>query len=152
MEKQIISGLIEKGIIKEKKLKKDPGKIRWQYIITPRGIREKLKISHIYLKNRTQEFERIQNEIVKLKKEVFISASIKNTKDVKQRKVEKKTKSFYKGQVTIKILVTGSAVFIGFHVSQFLLNRGVVIVGLDNFNPYYDVKLKEDRNEILDLY
>lgn len=50
----------------------------------------------------------------------------------------------------MKILVTGSAGFIGFHVSKYLLERGDVVVGLDNFNPYYSVKLKEDRNGVLE--
>lgn len=42
-------------------------------------------------------------------------------------------------------LVTGAAGFIGFHVSQKLLARGELVVGLDNLNSYYDVRLKEDR-------
>lgn len=47
------------------------------------------------------------------------------------------------------ILVTGSAGFIGFHLARYLLTKRVKVVGLDNFNPYYDVNLKEDRNKIL---
>lgn len=66
----LISGLIEKGIIKAKKLKKHPDKIRWQYILTPQGMKEKIKITHEYLKKRIHEFGQIQNEIEELKKEV----------------------------------------------------------------------------------
>src|SRR5512134_3882590 len=44
-----------------------------------------------------------------------------------------------------KILVTGAAGFIGFHVSQRLLQRGDTVVGLDNLNDYYDVNLKLSR-------
>jgi UDP-glucuronate 4-epimerase len=43
------------------------------------------------------------------------------------------------------ILVTGAAGFIGFHVTRRLLERGRSVVGLDNLDPYYDVRLKEAR-------
>jgi len=49
----------------------------------------------------------------------------------------------------MKILVTGAAGFIGFHLSIYLLKRGDDVVGLDNLNDYYDVKLKTDRLDIL---
>jgi UDP-glucuronate 4-epimerase len=48
-----------------------------------------------------------------------------------------------------KILVTGSAGFIGFHTSLQLLRAGHEVVGIDNFNDYYEVQLKEDRHAIL---
>ena len=45
----------------------------------------------------------------------------------------------------MKILATGAAGFIGFHTAQRLLARGEEVVGLDNLNDYYDVRLKEAR-------
>lgn len=45
----------------------------------------------------------------------------------------------------MKILVTGAAGFIGYHVTLQLLARGDEVVGLDNLNDYYDVSLKESR-------
>lgn len=45
----------------------------------------------------------------------------------------------------MKILVTGTAGFIGFHLAQKLLQKGDTIVGIDNINDYYDVNLKYDR-------
>lgn len=49
----------------------------------------------------------------------------------------------------MRILVTGAAGFIGAAVSQYLINRGDQVVGIDNINDYYDVNLKHARlNEI----
>ena len=52
----------------------------------------------------------------------------------------------------MKVLVTGAAGFIGFHTARQLLERGESVVGLDNFNDYYDVSLKEARAALLDPY
>ncbi|MCX5898314.1 MAG: NAD-dependent epimerase/dehydratase family protein, partial [Proteobacteria bacterium] len=43
------------------------------------------------------------------------------------------------------ILVTGSAGFIGYSLTRRLLDRGDTVVGLDNINDYYDVRLKYGR-------
>ncbi|MDJ0662238.1 MAG: NAD-dependent epimerase [Crocosphaera sp.] len=45
----------------------------------------------------------------------------------------------------VKVLITGCAGFIGFHLSHHLLRRGDTVVGLDNLNSYYDVTLKQER-------
>ena len=49
----------------------------------------------------------------------------------------------------MKILVTGAAGFIGFHVARELLKDGYEVIGVDNFNNYYDVSLKKARNNYL---
>ncbi len=49
----------------------------------------------------------------------------------------------------MSILITGGAGFIGFHTSMALLDRGERVIGVDNFNDYYDVALKEARAERL---
>lgn len=50
----------------------------------------------------------------------------------------------------MKILITGAAGFIGMHVARRLLEQGREVVGIDNLNSYYDVRLKEDRLKQLD--
>ena len=52
----------------------------------------------------------------------------------------------------MKILITGAAGFIGFHLSQRLVRNGNKVIGIDNLNSYYDPKLKEARLEILNNY
>jgi len=52
----------------------------------------------------------------------------------------------------LKILVTGAAGFICYYTSKQLLYRGYTVVGLDNFNDYYDVSLKEARASLLADY
>jgi UDP-glucuronate 4-epimerase len=52
----------------------------------------------------------------------------------------------------MKFLVTGAAGFIGFHTSQYLLNRGDTVIGIDNLNDYYDPSLKNARLSLLKNY
>jgi UDP-glucuronate 4-epimerase len=52
----------------------------------------------------------------------------------------------------MKLLVTGAAGFIGFHTAKQLLERGDTVVGLDNLNDYYDVRLKQARLAMLERY
>ena len=54
--------------------------------------------------------------------------------------------------MNMKVLVTGAAGFIGFHLAFLLLDKGCQVIGLDNMNDYYDTALKEDRLSILQQY
>ena len=49
----------------------------------------------------------------------------------------------------MKILITGVAGFIGFHLANYCLKKKHTVVGIDNLNNYYEVKLKKDRLKIL---
>src|SRR5947199_7455292 len=51
----------------------------------------------------------------------------------------------------MRVLVTGAAGFIGYHVSKRLLDRGDEVIGVDNLNDYYDPKLKEARLALLEV-
>lgn len=47
----------------------------------------------------------------------------------------------------MKVLITGTAGFIGFHLAKYLLDRGDEVVGLDSINDYYDIRVKHGRLE-----
>mgnify|MGYP001372288834 CR=1 FL=1 len=49
----------------------------------------------------------------------------------------------------MNILITGCAGFIGFHLTQSLLSKKNKVIGLDNINNYYDIKLKKDRLKLI---
>ena len=51
-----------------------------------------------------------------------------------------------------KVLITGGAGFIGFHLSKKLLENNYFVVAIDNMNDYYDVDLKKARLDILKEY
>jgi len=51
-----------------------------------------------------------------------------------------------------KVLVTGGAGFIGFFLTQELLERGDTVIGIDNLNDYYDPQLKHDRLALLNQH
>lgn len=52
----------------------------------------------------------------------------------------------------MRYLITGTAGFIGFHLARRLLADGHEVLGVDNFSPYYDPALKEDRNAVLESF
>lgn len=61
----------------------------------------------------------------------------------------KELEPYEKGEMSMLVLVTGCAGFIGFHLAKRLLEQGIPVVGIDSLNDYYDVRLKEDRLALL---
>jgi EPS-associated MarR family transcriptional regulator len=66
----LIKSLIEKGFIKADNFKNSNNKISYLYLLTPAGIEEKTKITYRFLKRKMEEYEKLENEIRYLKKEV----------------------------------------------------------------------------------
>ncbi|MBD3315893.1 MAG: MarR family EPS-associated transcriptional regulator [Chitinivibrionales bacterium] len=67
----MLAGLVEKGLIRARKLKNQPGNVRWQYILTPEGMHEKVRITRRYLRQRIVEFNALQREIESLEREIM---------------------------------------------------------------------------------
>jgi len=66
----VIGGLVEKGIVKAQRLTNDPRNIRWKYLVTPKGIREKVRLTRLFLDKRLKEYGEIQKEIDMLQREI----------------------------------------------------------------------------------
>lgn len=65
-----LKGLMDKGWLKGRNFKNSNNKIGYAYVLTPKGLREKIKITARYLKRRISEFESLKSEIEKLRQEV----------------------------------------------------------------------------------
>ena len=52
----------------------------------------------------------------------------------------------------MKVLITGACGFIGFHICKKLIQNDYEVLGIDNFNSYYDISLKESRFIALDSW
>ncbi len=72
-----LKALIEKGFIKAEEFCNSKNKRAYSYILTPKGMEEKANITLRYFKRKMKEYEELQEEILRLKKEV---ESIKKTK------------------------------------------------------------------------
>ena len=66
----VLSELAEKGIIKMKRLKNAPQKIPYAYILTPRGLEQKAKITARFLKQKLTEYEQIKAQIKEITEEL----------------------------------------------------------------------------------
>jgi len=69
----LIKALIEKGLIKVENFKNSKNKSAYLYSLTPTGFEEKTKATYLFLKRKTEEYERLEVEIKQLKKEAGIS-------------------------------------------------------------------------------
>lgn len=66
----LINALIRKGFVKVDNFKKSSNKIAYLYNLTPRGIEEKSRMTYLFLKRKTREYEQLELEIRQLREEV----------------------------------------------------------------------------------
>ncbi len=69
-----LKGLINKGIIKAKRFRNSENKLTYAYVLTPRGIEARSKLTARYLKRRLKEYEKLKQEIEMLQDEVSNSS------------------------------------------------------------------------------
>ena len=65
-----IKKLAEKGLIKITNFKRNPNKVEYLYLLTPKGIEVKASLTYSFLKMKIEEYEVLKNEITKLKEDV----------------------------------------------------------------------------------
>ena len=66
----MISSLVDRGLIKIENFKHSKNKKGYVYLLTPKGLKQKLEITREFLRRKELEFDKIQNEIKELKKEM----------------------------------------------------------------------------------
>ncbi|MCV2401650.1 MarR family EPS-associated transcriptional regulator [Marinomonas sp. C2222] len=65
-----LRSLIEKGLIKAENFKNNSNKVKYLYLLTPKGIEEKISLTQCFLKRKLKEHEELEKEIERLRKEV----------------------------------------------------------------------------------
>ncbi len=68
----LINALIDKGIIEIKNFKNAKNKLAYMYLLTPQGIKIKIQLTHKFFIWKTQEYEKLKEEIERLKKEAAV--------------------------------------------------------------------------------
>ena len=64
-----LKGLVKKGFVKIDNFRKNKNKAQYSYLLTPKGVEEKVKLTIEFIKIKTQEYEQLKNEIKNLKTE-----------------------------------------------------------------------------------
>ena len=69
----LLKALFNTGLIRIKRVKNSNNKLAYMYLLTPRGIEEKAKITYRFLKEKTKEYNRLKKEIEVLKEEIALN-------------------------------------------------------------------------------
>ena len=67
-----LKSLIDKGWVKAANFRKNPNKLQYGYLLTPKGIDEKARVTLRFLKTKQQEYEKLQKELNALRKEAAV--------------------------------------------------------------------------------
>jgi len=73
-----LRALKEKGLVKARNFKNNPDKRRYFYVLTPKGIEEKAKVTTRFLKRKMAEYEALESEIAELRKEISLTGKRKD--------------------------------------------------------------------------
>src|SRR6059058_4479678 len=66
----VLHALLDKGLVKIENFRRNDNKLAYAYLLTPKGMREKLKLTRSFLARKEAEFERLQATIARLRQEV----------------------------------------------------------------------------------
>lgn len=66
-----LRALVQKGLIKAKRFKNSQNKVAYMYLLTPRGIEEKTKLTMWFLRSKTREYKALRDEIEQMRREVI---------------------------------------------------------------------------------
>jgi EPS-associated MarR family transcriptional regulator len=80
-----LSALIEKGMLKVTNFQKNPNKIGYAYLLTPKGIKEKAQLTSSFLQRKMQEYEELKREIESLRIDIAQEPSRSKMRSLKER-------------------------------------------------------------------
>lgn len=66
----ILNALIDKGLVKAERFKNSKKKLAYMYILTPKGIAEKMELTYLFLNRKIHEYDALRREIKELKKDL----------------------------------------------------------------------------------
>ena len=78
----VLNALLDKGLVKTKSFKNSKSKLAYMYVLTPKGMKSKMKLTYDFLKRKIGEYNTLEKEIEELRKEL---CSIKNGKNMKNK-------------------------------------------------------------------
>ena len=71
----VVKALIDKGFVKLENFTGSGSKVKYAYLLTPRGVREKMNLTNLFIKRKRQEFEDLRHELEILEKEASIHSA-----------------------------------------------------------------------------